>query len=96
MSVDSDFASAVGGFSLRKIVVRPTVGLAELRHWNALMSAHHYLSSHGCFVRGLRQLATPCDAWIALVGWQAAALTLTARDRWTGWKHIAVIPNGRI
>ena len=30
-------------------------------------------------------MATLGPAWVALVGWQAAALKLTARDRWIGW-----------
>ncbi len=37
------------------------------------------------FIRGLRHVAALGDAWVALVGWQAAALTLMARDRWIGW-----------
>ena len=49
------------------------------------MAAHHYLSFTGLFGKALRQVATLGEQWIALLGWQAAALQLAARDRWIGW-----------
>ena len=39
----------------------------------------------GLFGQGLRHVATLGATWMALLGWQAAALKRTARDRWIGW-----------
>ena len=49
------------------------------------MATHHYLCFEGLFGKALRQVATDGEHWIALLGWQAAALKLAARDRWIGW-----------
>ncbi len=70
---------------LRTVRVRPTQGAHEHRRWDRLMAAHHYLSFTGLFGKALRQVATLGEQWIALLGWQAAALKLAARDRWIGW-----------
>jgi hypothetical protein len=35
--------------------------------------------------RTLRYVATIDDRWVALLGWQAAALHSRARDEWIGW-----------
>ena len=70
---------------LRAVAVRPTCGAQEHRLWDRLVGAHHYLGFGGLFGKGLRHVATLGPAWVALVGWQAAALKLTARDRWIGW-----------
>ena len=69
---------------LRAVRVRPTRGAQEHRRWDRLVATHHYLSFAGLFVKALRHVATLGDDWIALVGWQAAALKLAARDRWIG------------
>ncbi len=74
-----------GALQLRSIRVRPTCGAQEHRLWDRLVGAHHYLGFRGLFGRSLRQVATLGPAWVALVGWQAAALKLTARDEWIGW-----------
>ena len=65
--------------------VRPTHGAPEHRRWDRLVARHHYLSFEGLFGKALRHVATLDETWIALVGWQAAALKLAARDRWIGW-----------
>ncbi len=70
---------------VRTVTVRPTFGAQEHRHWDRLVAAHHYLGFGGLFGKGLRHVATLGSTWVALVGWQAAALKLTARDRWIGW-----------
>ena len=71
--------------NVRAVSVRPTFGAQEHRHWDRLVAAHHYLGFGGLFGKGLRHVATLGSTWVALVGWQAAALKLTARDRWIGW-----------
>ncbi len=70
---------------LRSVRVRPTRGAQEHRRWDRLVATHHYLSFEGLFGKALRHVATLGESWIALVGWQAAALKLAARDRWIGW-----------
>ena len=70
---------------LRAVRVRPTHGASEHRLWDRLVATHHYLPFGGLFGKGLRQVATLGPTWVALVGWQAAALKLAARDRWIGW-----------
>ena len=37
------------------------------------------------FGKGLRHIATVGSAWLVLIGWQAGAFKLAARDLWTGW-----------
>ena len=75
------------GLDLRAVTVRPTWGGQEHRRWDKLVATHHYLSFQGLFGKGLRHVATLGSTWIALIGWQAGALKLTARDRWIGWSR---------
>ncbi len=75
------------GIDLRAVTVRPTWGAQEHRRWDKLVATHHYLSFQGLFGKGLRHVATLGSTWIALIGWQAGALKLTARDRWIGWSR---------
>ena len=70
---------------LRTVRVRPTRGAQEHRRWDRLMASHHYLPFEGLFGKAMRHVATQGESWLALVGWQAAALKLAARDRWIGW-----------
>ena len=70
---------------LREVRVRPTYGEAERCRWDDLMRLHHYLPFHGVFGKGLRHVAEVGSHWVALVGWQAGAFKLGARDRWIGW-----------
>ena len=62
---------------LRAVRVRPTRGGAEHRRWDRLVERHHYLSFQGLFGKAVRHVATVCPEWLALVGWQAAALKLS-------------------
>ena len=71
--------------SLRSVTVRPIRGLEERCRWDALMAADHYLAYRGLFGRALRQVAEWDGEWVALLGWQAGVLKLSARDRWIGW-----------
>ncbi len=75
------------GLDVRAVSVRPTWGAQEHRRWDQLVATHHYLSFQGLFGKGLRHVATLGSTWIALLGWQAGALKLTARDRWIGWSR---------
>ncbi len=75
------------GLDVRAVSVRPTWGAQEHRRWDQLVATHHYLSFQGLFGKGLRHVATLGSTWIALLGWQAGALKLTARDRWIGWSQ---------
>ena len=70
---------------LRAVTVRPTWGAEEHRRWDRLVAAHHYLAFHGVFGKGLRHVATVGSTWLALIGWQAGAFKLAARDLWIGW-----------
>ena len=45
------------------------------------MATHHYLSFRCLFGQALRHVDTWEGTWIALLGWQSAALQLNARDR---------------
>ena len=73
------------GLDLRNIRVRPTHGSQEHRRWDRLVASHHYLSFRRMFGKALRHVATLGPDWVALLGWQAAALKVAARDRWIGW-----------
>ena len=70
---------------LHAVTVRPTWGAEERRRWDELVASHHYLPFHGLFGKGLRHVATLGPTWLALIGWQAGAFKLAARDRWIGW-----------
>ena len=70
---------------LRAVRVRPTHGAREHRRWDRLVARYHYLAFQGLFGQPLRHVATLGATWIALLGWQAAALKLAARDLCIGW-----------
>ena len=70
---------------LREVTVRPTVGAAERQRWDELMGAHHYLPFRTLVGRSMRHVAVLGERWLALVGWQAGAFKLRARDEWIGW-----------
>ena len=73
------------GFRLDEVVVR--VARADERvKWDALMDRHHYLGFTRFAGRGLRYVAEWRGRWVALAGWQAAALKCAPRDRWIGWR----------
>ena len=63
-------------------MVRPD----ERVKWDALMDRHHYLGFKRFAGRGLRYVAERNGRWLALAGWQAAALKCRPRDLWIGWR----------
>ena len=69
---------------LREVRVRP-VQPEEEPQWNALLRAHHYLGFRKLCGAQLKQVAVWGDRWLALLGWQEAALHCGPRDRWLGW-----------
>ena len=78
-------AATPAGFSLDQVVVR-LVRPDERIKWDELMDQHHYLGFKRFAGRGLRYVAEWGGRWIALAGWQAAALKCAPRDRWIGWR----------
>ena len=78
-------AATPAGFSLDEVVVR-LVRADERIKWDVLMDQHHYLGFKRFAGRGLRYVAEWRGRWIALAGWQAAALKCAPRDRWIGWR----------
>jgi hypothetical protein len=72
---------------LRRLEVRPILR-AERGTWDALVQAHHYLGLRSLFGKTLRYVATLDGCWLALLGWQAAALKCAARDAWIGWPRV--------
>jgi hypothetical protein len=52
------------------------------------MRRHHYLGFDGMVGESLRYVAEAGGRWLALLGWQAAALKCRARDRWIGWPPV--------
>jgi hypothetical protein len=72
---------------LRRLEVRPILP-AERGVWDALVDAHHYLGLRSLVGETLRYVATVDAHWLALLGWQAAALKCAARDTWIGWPRV--------
>jgi len=72
---------------LRQVRVR-LIEAHERARWDALMRAHHYLGFEGFIGQSLRYVAECEGCWLALLGWQAAALKCRSRDRWIGWPPV--------
>ena len=70
-------------FRLDEVVVRPARADERIK-WDALMNRHHYLGFKRFAGRGLRYVAEWRGRWVALAGWQVAALKFARRDRWMG------------
>ncbi len=60
----------------------------ERERWDTLMRAHHYLGFRGFIGQSLRYVAEADGHWLALLGWQSAALKCRARDHWIGWPPV--------
>ena len=60
----------------------------EREGWERLMREHHYLGFQGMVGESLRYVAEAQGRWVALLGWSAAALKCSARDRWIGWPEV--------
>jgi len=69
-----------------RLVVR-LVRQEERARWRELMRQHHYLGLQHIVGESLWYVATSNDAWVALIGWGAAALKCGVRDRWIGWER---------
>jgi len=61
---------------------------SERKRWDALIRQHHYLGLKAMVGKTLRYVAVFEDCWLALLGWQAAALKCKPRDQWIGWSQV--------
>jgi hypothetical protein len=69
---------------LRVRLVKPK----ERKRWNRLVRERHYLKSADLVGEQLRYVITDAKGqWLALLGWNAAAWHLKARDQWIGWSE---------
>lgn len=69
---------------LHSITVRP-VSQNDQANWDTLMRQHHYLGFRSLVGESIRYVAESQGQWLALIGWAAAALKCTVRDKWIGW-----------
>ena len=72
---------------INDVQVRP-IFPNERKRWDALIRRHHYLGLKSMVGKTLRYVAVLDDCWLALLGWQAAALKCKPRDQWIGWSPI--------
>ena len=72
---------------LREVRVRP-VRADEVPRWNETLRQQHYLGFRKLCGCQLKQVAVQGQRWLALLGWQAAALHSGPRDRWIGWSPL--------
>ena len=72
---------------LREVRVR-AVRADEVPRWNDTLRQQHYLGFHKLCGCQLKQVAVQGQRWLALLGWQAAALHCGPRDRWIGWSPL--------
>jgi hypothetical protein len=72
---------------INNVQVRP-IFRTERKKWDALVRQHHYLGLKSLVGKALRYVAVFEDCWLALLGWQAAALKCKPRDQWIGWSPI--------
>jgi len=80
-----------GGFMDSEVVREVEVRLVlpgERQPWDQLMESHHYLGLRGLVGKTLRYVAVFEGHWLALIGWQGAALKCQARDEWIGWVEV--------
>ena len=71
---------------LHRVCVRP-IRSEERARWDALVDQYHYRGLRSLFGKTLRYVAVADERWLALLGWQAAALKCGARDAWIGWSR---------
>jgi hypothetical protein len=84
MDGHSPSANADDADLLGRLCVRP-ICPEERGQWDALVDEYHYLGLRSLFGKTLRYVAVADGRWVALLGWQAAALKCAARDAWIGW-----------
>jgi len=73
---------SVGGSALE---VRP-IERGERLGWRAHVERFHYLGDGVLVGESLRYVAIEAGRWVALLGWHAASLHNTPRDRYVGWE----------
>lgn len=66
------------------LVVRP-IFREEEGKWDKLMRMHHYLGFSKLPGKSLKYVALLNGQWVALLGWGAAALKSSPREKWLGW-----------
>jgi len=71
---------------LHRIMVRP-VYHSEESAFQKKMQAYHYLGALPKIGNTIWYVATYEEKWQALLGFSAAALKCSARDRWIGWEY---------
>ena len=96
--------------ALQELEVRPVARANEARYQEQ-MQCHHYLGALPKIGETFWYVATWRDHWLALIGFSAALLKCSARDRWIGWdfrtqydrlpliannSRFLVLPDGRI
>src|SRR5579875_1376916 len=69
---------------VQKVTVRP-VRREELPRWRSLVRTYHYLGLRQLVGETMFYVAEVDGQWVALLGWSAAALKVSARDQWIGW-----------
>ena len=69
---------------LRVRLIRPE----ERRRWDTVVDQYHYLGLRSLFGKTLRYVAVVEERWLALLGWQTAALKCAARDAWIAWPRV--------
>ena len=69
---------------LEHLTVRP-IQPHEVKRFDRLIVAHHYLKNAELVGEHLRYVATCRGQWLALAAWSAAALHLKPRDAFIGW-----------
>ena len=71
---------------LDELQVRLLTSRKDIAQWNRLVRQRHYLKSADLVGEQLRYVITDAKGnWTALLGWNAAAWHLKARDQWIGW-----------
>ena len=76
---------ALGAVPLPAPLVVRLVRVDERGRWQMLLQRHHYLGCPRMVGEALWYVATVDEAWVALLGWAAAALKCGPRDAWIGW-----------
>lgn len=69
---------------LKELDLRPVARDEEARYQDQ-MARHHYLGALPKIGETLWYVATWREQWLAQIGFSAAALKCSARDRWIGW-----------
>lgn len=70
---------------VREVRLRLVESEGDVRRWDGLIRAHHYLGLTSMVGETLRYVAEFDGQWVGLVGFASAALKVTARDRFIGW-----------